>query len=101
MGKIKWTEKASKHLKAIYEYIAKDSKVYAKRYVESLIASTKKLKLMPECGRAVPEFEDYPFREIIYRNHRIVYQINEMDECIEILTVIHGAQDLEKAFNEE
>ncbi len=101
MGEIKWTEKASNHLKAIYEYIAKDSRVYAKRYVESLIASTKKLKRMPECGRSVPEFEDYPFREIIYRNHRIVYRIHGVEEHIEILAVIHGAQDMETSFHEE
>lgn len=37
MGKIKWTEKASNHLQTIYDYIAKDSKIYAGRFIRSLI----------------------------------------------------------------
>ena len=56
MGKIKWTEKASSHLQIIYEYIAEDSKIYAIRFIKSLILSTKKLKSMPKYGRKVPEF---------------------------------------------
>ena len=97
MVKIKWTEKASKHLQIIYEYISADSRIYAKRYVKSLIASTDKLKRMPECGRKVPEFEAYPFREIFFRNHRIVYRINNTDDHIDILAVVHGAQDIQKS----
>ncbi len=100
MVKIRWTEKSSKHLKSIYDYIATDSKVYARRYVQSLVESTEKLKRMPECGRKVPEFESHAFREIIFRNHRIVYRISDVDGQIDILAVVHGAQDLLKVFSE-
>jgi len=62
MGQIKWTEKASSHLQAILEYIAKDSKVYAIRFVKSLIASIKKLETMPRCGRIIPELEEQGLR---------------------------------------
>jgi len=82
MVEIMWTEKAGKHLLSIYEYIATDSKIYAKRYIKSLVSSTDKLKRMPECGRNVPEFADYPFREIIFRNHRIIYKINLIHDII-------------------
>jgi plasmid stabilization system protein ParE len=99
MGQIKWTEKASSHLQAILEYIAKDSKVYAIRFVKSLIASTKKLETMPRCGRIIPELEEQGLREIIYRNYRIAYRIRENDD-IEILAVIHGARDFLSAFEE-
>ena len=85
-----------KHLEAIYEYYAHDSKIYARRYIKSLISSTEKLKRMPECGRAVPEFPKGIFREIFYRNHRIVYQLSVDCEQIEILAVVHGAQNMEK-----
>ena len=101
MVKVKWTEKASKHLQTIYDYIATDSRIYAKRYIKSLITSTDKLKKMPECGRKVPEFEDHPFREILFRNHRIVYRINNIDDHIDILAVVHSAQDIQKAFQKE
>ena len=101
MGQITWTEKASDHLQAIYEYIAKDSKTYAKRYVTSLINTTRKLETMPECGRIVPELANYGFREVIYHNYRLVYRIVGTDEDIEILAVLHGARDIKKAFREE
>jgi|SRR3990172_877897 len=98
MVRIKWTDKAVKHLEAIYEYIARDSKIYAKRYIKSLITSTEKLKKMPECGRKVPEFEDADFREIFYKNHRIVYRLTDADKHIDILAVVHGTQDMQKIF---
>ncbi len=98
MGQIKWTVKASNNLHAIYDYIAKDSKIYAVRFIKSLILSTKKLETMPRCGREVPELEGYGFREVIYRNYRIIYRILEDSEDIEILAVIHGARDLKGTF---
>lgn len=99
MGKVKWTEKSSSNLQAIFDYIAKDSKIFATRFVKSLIASTKKLETMPGCGRTIPELEEQGLREIIFRNYRIPYRINKNDD-IEILAVIHGARDFLSAFEE-
>jgi toxin ParE1/3/4 len=100
MGKIRWTEKASGHLQAILEYIARDSKTYATRFIRSLIKYTAKLETMPRICRIVPELENYGFREIIYQNYRIVYRIMD-DGDIEILTVLHSARNFKKAFHEE
>lgn len=100
MGQIRWTEKASSHLQAIYEYIAQDSKVYAARFIKSLIKATSKLESLPRCGRVVPELQDYGFREVIYVNYRIVYMITKNDD-IEILAVLHGARELMPAFRQE
>ncbi len=75
MAKIRWTEKASRNLQSIHEYISRDSKVYAGRFVKSLIKATKKLELMPYCGRIVPEFDRDDLREVIYQNYRIVYRM--------------------------
>lgn len=100
MGKIKWTEKASTHLQTIHDYIARESKTYATRFIKSLIKATLKLEMMPYCGRIVPELEDYGFREVVYRNYRIIYRITG-NEVVEILAVIHGARNFKKAFCEE
>lgn len=100
MGKIKWTEKASIHLHAIHGYIAGDSKTYATRFIKSLIKATNKLGMMPLCGRNVPELESYGFREVIYRNYRIVYRLTD-DGLVEILAVVHGAREIERVFYEE
>lgn len=101
MGKVKWTEKASAHLEAIHEYIAKDSKTYATNFITSLVKSTLKLETMPLCGRIVPEFQNEKFREVIYKNYRIVYRLKEGTEDLEVLAVIHAARDMETAFREE
>lgn len=101
MGEIKWSEKASSNLQAIFDYISRDSRLYAARYVKALIKATKKLEKMPQCGRMVPEFENRELREVIYRNHRIVYRVVGIDEDIEILAVVHGARDMRAVIHEE
>lgn len=100
MGKIRWTEKASSHLQSIHEYIASDSQVYATRFIKSLIKTTDRLEEIPFCGRIVPELESYGFREVIYKDYRIVYRV--LDNCeVEILAVLHSARDFEITFHKE
>ncbi len=96
MGQIKWTEKASANLQAIHDYIAKDSRIYATRFIKSLIEATLKLEDMPECGRIVPELKSYGFREVIYHNYRIVYRVIGDDHNLEILAVLHGTREINK-----
>lgn len=100
MGKIRWTETASNHLQIIHEYIAKDSKAYATRFVKSLIKAAAKLETMPSIGRIVPELENNALREVIYQNYRIIYRLRS-DENVEILAVLHSARNFKKAFYEE
>ncbi len=101
MGKVKWTEKASSNLQAIHDYIAKDSKTYAARFIKSLIRATTKLAQMPRCGRIVPELEEYGFREVIFQNYRIVYRLVEGCGDVEILAVVHSAREMNKAVRKE
>jgi plasmid stabilization system protein ParE len=101
MAKIVWTEKASDHLQAIYEYIAHDSPVYAERFVRSLIKSTAKLEAMPLCGRIVPEFNDSNLREVIFQNYRIVYSVSVSQKTLPILAVVHSARDFTQSFLNE
>ena len=96
MVEIEWTEKSTRHIQAIYEYITSDSRIYAEKYIKSLIVSTEKLKKMPKCGRIVPEFENYLLREIIFKSHRIVYRFEERRNKIQILAVVHHSQDVWK-----
>ena len=100
MGKIKWSEKAGSHLQAIHDFIANDSRTYAIRFIKSLIKAALKLEKSPRCGRIVPEFEIYGFREVIYQNYRIVYRIKD-DDRVEILAVIHCARDFKTTFSQE
>lgn len=51
---------------------------------------TDKLLTFPKLGRVVPEFQNVNIREIIYRNYRIIYELEE--ERIVILSVLHGSK---------
>jgi addiction module RelE/StbE family toxin len=101
MGRISWTEKAAGHLQSIFEYISKDSNVYAARFVKSLIEAARKLEKAPNMGRIVPELEEHGFREVIYQNYRIVYRQLQTGSQVEILAVVHSARDFKKTFMED
>jgi len=101
MAKIRWTEKASKNLESIHEYISWDSKIYAGRFVKTIVNAAKKLEMMPYCGRIVPEFDRNDLREVIYQNYRIVYRMVSEGNVVEILAVVHGARDMKALFSEE
>ncbi len=92
MGQVRWTEKSTKNLEAIFEYIAHDSIVYATRFIKSLIKSTDVLIKQPFIGRIVPEINEKSIREILFKDYRIIYKLLD-DENIEILTVYHGARN--------
>ncbi|MDP2753025.1 MAG: type II toxin-antitoxin system RelE/ParE family toxin [Nitrospirota bacterium] len=85
----------------MHDYIARDSKTYATRFIKSLIKATTKLEIMPRCGRIVPELESYGFREVIFQNFRIVYRVIEGSEDVEILAVVHGAREIKSVLRQE
>jgi plasmid stabilization system protein ParE len=102
VGKVIWTEKASAHLKGIYDYIAEDSSVYAIRFVKTRVKATLKLETFPMAGRLVPEFEHthLNLREVIYQGYRIIYQLTPNFD-VEIVTVAHGREDLYNNINKD
>ena len=53
--KVDWTEPALEDLEAIQAYIAKNSSFYARRIIERIFDTAKKLETFPEIGRKVPE----------------------------------------------
>jgi toxin ParE1/3/4 len=59
-----WTARARSDLKAIHDYIAKDSPQNAKRVVREMHRKASVLAETPHLGRVVPELEDPDIREI-------------------------------------
>ncbi len=92
MVKVVWTEIAIDDLRLIHEYISKDSKLYADRFIEKLIERVDQLESFPKSGRVVPEFAIETIRELIEGNYRIVYEI--VSEQISIVRVHHSARQL-------
>jgi toxin ParE1/3/4 len=85
-----WSTQSLNDLDAIYEYIAKDSPIYAQRVIERMISRGEQLVTFPKSGRKTPEMNRSDIREILEGSYRIIYHIKK-DE-IEILTVLHGAR---------
>jgi addiction module RelE/StbE family toxin len=94
MVKVIWTQRSLNDLKDIIDYISKDSPKYASITAERLIKAVEFLEDNPRMGRMVPEVGDEDsFREIIYGNFRIIYQIAS-NQIINILTIHHCAKNL-------
>ena len=91
MAKIKWSKDALFALKDICDYIALDSKFYARIFSDRVIELVEHLETFPEIGRKVPEADDLKVREIIYKNYRIIYQL--LDGYIEIITILSSPSE--------
>ena len=96
MVQVKWTKQAFYDLKEIHDFIARDSVQYAKMQVERILDESLKLSRFPLIGRHVPEFPDLSYREILVGNYRVIYKLKEKQNCIFIMSVVHGSQLLNK-----
>ena len=86
-----WSIPAKEDLKKIYDYIARDSKYYARKVSQEIVEKSEKLNNFPEIGRIVPEIDEPNIRELIIYSYRLIYEISP--DKIEILALIHGKQD--------
>ena len=91
MTRIVWAVSAQRDLKTIRDYIAKDSKVIARRLVTRIKKSATALIRWPESGSLLPE-EGFPsLREIFVGNYRVIYHFDG-HETVSIVRVVHGAR---------
>ena len=88
---VKWSVPARNDLKQIHDYIAKDSKYYARKVIQEVIAKTETLTELPEIGRIVSEISDQNVRELIVYSYRLIYEMSGAG--VEILAIIHGRRD--------
>ena len=89
---VEWTLPARDDLKAVHDYIDKDSDVYAMRVVERAVEKSEILNEFPETGRIVPEIGDKTIREMFVYSYRMIYEIRGSD--VFILSFVHGARNL-------
>ena len=90
--KVHWTDNAENNLDAIYNYIAQHSPTYALRMIDRITRRSIQISDFPLSGRTVPEYDLKQIREIIEGPYRIIYYIKP--DQIDILAVIHGAQNI-------
>lgn len=97
--KIIWSFEAVSDLDALAEYIAKDSPFYAAAFIQEALEAGYSLFEFSERGRIVPELCHPNIREILVRDYRLIYHIQEAS--ITILAFIHGARDLKNLWERE
>lgn len=95
MVRIKWLKSAKTDLKEIYDYIALDSKRYARYQIEKIQEKTQILKTHINIGKVTEEINDESVREIVEGHYRIIYRIVTANQ-VHILMVHHGARDLHR-----
>jgi len=92
--KVIWSNRALEDIIDITEFIAKDSKKYARLTSKNLVLKCNELINFPKKGKVVVEFKIDSIREIIVGNYRIIYSIGIND--VNILTIHHSARSLLK-----
>lgn len=95
MTRVIWTRPALEDVRAIRDYIARDSVRYGEAVAEELLEAVERLAEYPLSGRMVPELTQPTIREVIHGSYRIVYRVRA--DVLEILTVVHGARQFPPA----
>ena len=90
--KIIWSPRALDKASEIADYISEDSPKEAKKWLHKLFKEVERLKTFPESARVVPELNNQKVREIIFKNFRIIYEIQE--DLVSILTIRRFRQEL-------
>jgi addiction module RelE/StbE family toxin len=88
--RIRWTEQAVNDIRAIRQYIERDSPRYGRLVAERLFEATDRLRDFPRSGRIVPELGRDDVREIIMGEYRIVYQVEP--RAVTLLTVFRSSR---------
>lgn len=90
MTLVRWTDQAADDLRAIREFIERDSPRYGRLVAERLFDATQRLEAFPLSGRIVPELGRDDVREIIVGDYRIVYRLR--DETAPLITVFRSSR---------
>jgi plasmid stabilization system protein ParE len=91
MRRVRWTKAARADLHQIHAYIARDSKIYAQRFVDRIKAAVEDIQIFPEAGARVLEWDRDDIREIFVGDYRVIYRLRD---GVEIIAAIHGARQL-------
>lgn len=92
--KLDWSLVAVEDLRAIRDYIARESPSYARQFVEKTMATVERLADFPLMGRQVPEADDANIRELIFQGYRILYRVEPSAKRILVIAVVHGRRSL-------
>ena len=88
--KVQLTPAARTQLLAALAYIRADRPSAARAFLQKVNAVLARLGDFPDSGRAVPEFRDLQFREVIVDPYRFFYRVR--GDTVWVVAAWHGAQ---------
>ncbi len=88
--KVRFTPSGRTQFLAVIAYIYRENPTAAVAFRNKAEKVLSRLQKYPQSGRALPEFPDLPFREVIVAPYRFFYRIK--GRIIWIVAVWHGAQ---------
>jgi len=91
--KIIWSDAAIADLHEIWAYLAQHDPEAAARIGRGILAHVRVLANFPYIGPPYPRGSKGTLREIVVRPYRVLYDVSEDSESVEILHVWHGARD--------
>lgn len=91
--KIIWSDAAVTELEDISRYIAQDHPESARKVAQGILDHVDILATFPFIGPTYPRGSRGTLRLIVFRSYRILYDVNEGRESVEILHIWHGARD--------
>ena len=86
-----WSQPAKADLKHIHDFIAQDSRYYAKKVTQEIREKADTLNGLPNIGKVVPEVGKPRIQELHIYSYRIMYQV--AGEGAYVLAVIHTRRD--------
>lgn len=92
--KVEWSRQARSDLRAIHDYIARDSEHYARLQAKRLVERVEYVASRPMTGHPVHEFQEMELRETHQEGYRIIYALEEA--ALQVVTIIHMRQVLKK-----
>lgn len=86
------THTATKDIKEIWKYIAKDNKIAANRFIDELANQIETLSTHPSRCPNIPENEILKtnYKHLIYKQYRTIFKMSE--NTVYILRIIHGSK---------
>ncbi len=90
--RLRFRPEAVTDLEEIHDFIAADNPSKAKEFIIFLRNKCQILADSPFAGRARPEIR-HDLRSFPVKRYVILYRV--LDDCVEIVSVIHGSRDIE------
>lgn len=92
---IRISEKAKRQLRNIYNYYSENSIQYAEHFLEDFYNKIESLMEFPKMFGVIPQLKKQNIRKLLFKNYRILYQIDEDEELIKIVAILHSKQRLQ------